>query len=346
MKKFFYIANVRLPTEKAHGIQIMKMCEAFVKNGIEIELVVPNRRNDIKEDPFDYYDVKRVFKIRRLWCLDFVRLGRIGYWIEILTFAERVTWYALFKRGIFYTREEFLGFYLKLLGKKVIWEAHRGHKNFYTQFLIRTAVPIVSITNGLKYLYLSMGVQKRNIIVAPDGVDLEKFRISDTRAEIRKSLELNRDNKIVMYAGSRQAWKGVETLEKAASKLREAEVLIISNKPHNKIPLYLVAADVLVIPNSAKDDMSKLYTSPMKLFEYMASRKPIIASDIPSLREILDDSCAYFFEPDNPDDLANKIEYALKHGEESTEKAEEALSRVSKYSWHNRAENILKFINV
>ena len=53
--KLYYIANARIPTEKAHGVQIMKMCEAFVDAGHEVKLIVPKRKNPIQEDPFAYY---------------------------------------------------------------------------------------------------------------------------------------------------------------------------------------------------------------------------------------------------------------------------------------------------
>ena len=105
--KILYIANIRLPTEKAHGIQIMKMCEAFAGLGHEIELVVPWRFNWIKTEPFEYYGVKKNFKITKLPSLDTVWLGRIGFWVQSFTFAEVSVWYALFKKAdIVYSRDE------------------------------------------------------------------------------------------------------------------------------------------------------------------------------------------------------------------------------------------------
>ena len=51
--KILYIANARIPTEKAHGIQIIKTCEAFVEFGHKVELVLPWRFNRIKENIFE-----------------------------------------------------------------------------------------------------------------------------------------------------------------------------------------------------------------------------------------------------------------------------------------------------
>ncbi len=53
--KLIYIANARIPTEKAHGLQTMTMCEAFALKGFNLQLILPRRFNSIKEDPFKYY---------------------------------------------------------------------------------------------------------------------------------------------------------------------------------------------------------------------------------------------------------------------------------------------------
>jgi glycosyltransferase involved in cell wall biosynthesis len=344
MKKLFYVGNVRLPTEKAHGIQIIKNCEALARMGVEVELVIPKRKNSITQDVFEYYDVAKTFKVTYLPCWDLVRWGRFGYWIELLTFFERAVWYLLFQKGNFYTREEFLAFCLKLLGKSVVWEAHMGQKNIFVRCLAWFRVPVVVISHGLKELYLDLGMNVEDILVAPDGVDLQLFEMRISRQEARRKLGLSEEGRLVVYTGSLYAWKGVETLNQAALMLPDVQVLVVTGKSYAEIPLYLKAANVLVIPNSAQSDISKKYTSPMKLFEYMASGTPIVASDLPSLREVLDESLAYFFTPDNAADLAKVINKAITEARDADGKAKQALHEVTKYTWERRSEKILSFI--
>ncbi len=76
--KMIYLANARIPTEKAHGLQIMKMCEAFKNEGVDLELVVANRKDNQLEDiePFEYYGIKNKFRIKKLWLLDIVAMDR------------------------------------------------------------------------------------------------------------------------------------------------------------------------------------------------------------------------------------------------------------------------------
>ena len=55
--KILYMANARIPTEKAHGYQICKMCEEFSSAGVEVELWAPTRENSIKKNAFDFYNL-------------------------------------------------------------------------------------------------------------------------------------------------------------------------------------------------------------------------------------------------------------------------------------------------
>lgn len=368
MKKINYIANIRLPTEKAHGIQIMKMCEAFSALFSDVELIVPKRNNDIFENAFDYYKVSRNFHIKYLWCIDRVVRGKIGYIVASATFAISVLKYSLWKKEVFYTRDEYIALMFKLLRKKVIWEVHMGQNNPLTRILIKLNVPIVAISSGLRDLYIKMGAKSSSVIIAPDAVDIEQFDISLSKNEARKSLGLELDKKIILYSGHLYSWKGADTLAKSAKYLSDdhrivfvggtdvdvktfqekfsnvKNILVLGKKPHHQIPLYLRSADILVLPLSKKENISKLYTSPMKLFEYMASGNPIIASDLPSLREILNDDVAFFFESDNDLSLSETIKDVILNYENAKEKAQRARKLVEEYSWNKRVGKIINFI--
>jgi len=107
------------------------------------------------------------------------------------------------------------------------------------------------------------------------------------------------------------------------------------------IPKYLKSADVLVLPNSAKSTISLLYTSPMKLFEYMASCRPIIASDLPALREILNSKNSFLVAPDNARSLADGIRKILGDNDLAETISDQAAHDVLQYTWQKRASFIL-----
>jgi glycosyltransferase involved in cell wall biosynthesis len=119
-------------------------------------------------------------------------------------------------------------------------------------------------------------------------------------------------------------------------------VEVLGFKDRREVLACLDSADVLVLPNSAKNPLS-LYTSPLKLFEYMAARKPIVAARIASLQEILrDGENAILFEPDDPQDLAKKISQALEN--DCRLLVDRAWQDVQTCTWDRRAEQIIQWM--
>lgn len=372
--KVFYLANVRLPTEKAHGIQIAKMCEAFATAGAEVELVLPKRLSHLKADIFDYYGVERNFSVKKLFCLDALSLlpvfKSIGFWIGSITFALSAGIYLHRNHSVVYIRELVDIIFLSKK-QRIIWEAHHlpARANWLFWHSLKKVKKFVVITQGLKTNLMELGIAEEKILVAPDAVDVAQFDIPDSIIEARGRLHLPIDKQIALYTGHLYSWKGSGTLLHAAALLPDVQfvtvggtaddrgewlrmiereqirnILCLPHRPPRDIPQYLKAADVLLLPNSAKEKISSHYTSPLKLFEYMAAKRPIIASDLPSLREVLTEDMTTFFTPDDPRSLADAIQTVLNNPADAAKKAEAAYDRVQNYSWVNRAQNIFSYI--
>lgn len=369
-----YIANIRLPTEKAHGIQIMKTCEALAKADAHVELVVPKRRNKIKEDPFDFYGVEKKFEIKKLWSLDLIWLPifkRWTFWKQSATFALMALLHVRKIQNItLYTRDLLLA--LVLPKENLFYEVHWLPEtlHWYHRRAYERVKGLVVISEGIKNDLLQLGIPEEKITVVPDAVDMEQFDIPDSLIEYRERLHFPLEKKIVMYTGHLYEWKGVGTLLDAAQKMPEHlfvfvggteedvrkfrqkaldkhadNVLILGHRSHGDIPLYLKAADVLVLPNSGEKRISERYTSPVKLFEYMASRRPIVASDLPSIHEVLTDDVATFFTPDDVDSLVDAIQHIFSKPDEAESKAQNAYQKVQEYTWNKRASSVLHFIS-
>ena len=103
-------------------------------------------------------------------------------------------------------------------------------------------------------------------------------------------------------------------------------------------------ADILIYSGTRKSEKFKKYTSPLKLFEYMASKRPIIASDLPSIREILNTENAILVKPGSAKALANAIKFALENPDFCAKISKQAYKDVQKYTWEKRAKRILEFI--
>ena len=120
----------------------------------------------------------------------------------------------------------------------------------------------------------------------------------------------------------------------------------MGHKDYALMPYYLGSADCLVLTGTQASETSQKYTSPMKMFEYMASQKPIVASELPSFKEVLNQENCIFVEPDNPEAMAIGIKKALNDAELSKRISEQAFKDVQKYTWDNRVRKILEFICV
>lgn len=368
-----YITNVRLPTPRAQGYAIMKMCEEFGRAGKEVELIIPDRKGEDKNsDPFSFYNVEKKFKIIRLPCTDFLarsyRFGRLFYWIDILSFLVFARLFAgVGKNDILYTRD-FLVILFFPKKRKICLELHdMPTSKFLLKLAVRKPKLFFVLNQNMKDDLINIGVEASKIHIFPSGVDVEKFDIKISQKEAREKVDLPHNKKIILYSGQLYSWKGAETLADAAhfvpeaafifvggiepelSKFKEKykktnNVTVLPFQERDIIPVYLKAADVLVLPNSSNERVSVRYTSPLKLFEYMASKKPIVASDLNSIRGAINGGECVFAEPDSPKSFADAIKKILNNDNLAKDIAESAFRAVTKCSWQKRAENILSII--
>lgn len=370
--KLYYLENLRIPTEKAYGVQIMKMAEAFTDQGLEVTLILPKKYTQIKEDPFVYYQVKRNFKIKRIFSLNLIYwenfLGRVGFWLENIFYILRSLIYLIFstKPDVIYTRQPLFAYIFRIFFHRVYYEAHTFKRQKSYQILLKPVEGIIVITKKLAELHQEILPQKK-ILVADDGVDLKQFNLELAKEAARQKLNLDQKSKIILYTGHLYQWKGVDTLAQAAKflpadyqiyfvggtaedlanfkeKYHDLNLQIIGHRPYQEVPYWLKAADVLVIPNSSKFPISQSYTSPLKLFEYMAAKRPIVASDLPSLREVLNDNNAVFAQADQPESFATAIKKIFTDQILAKEISEQAFIDLQDYTWAKRAIKIINFI--
>lgn len=364
--KLVYLARNRIPTRRAHGLQIMKMCEAFAEQGPKILLVAESPKPDMPKDSYAYYGVKKNFSTARIPTPPL--RGRVAYVFRAVYFFIVARVYLFFTRyDALYTRDPLTG----LFSRNFILELHTLPESFSRSYhsRLKRARGLVVLTSFMKKALIEQGFDESRILVAPDGVDRAPFLSAPEKSEARRALGLPLDAFIVMYTGSFYSydWKGLDVLLEASAMLPEHYVVVcvggtpssiaevkrrfpttrahlIEHVPHKDIATYLSAASALILPNKAGAAISEYHTSPLKLFEYMASGVPIIASALPSIREVLDESCAFLVSPNDPQTLAQAMVYAQEHLEEGRARALRAKEKVHAYTWDRRAKNILSFI--
>lgn len=351
--KILYAAFVRLPTEKAHGVQIMKTCEALASEGVDVELMVPNRKTPILEEPFSYYGVTKNFTLTTVSSLDWVSKGAFGFILSMLWFSEKVKFKKSFwDADVIYSRDAGLLLQYIFLGRKLVYEAHTK-PTALSKFVAKRAYALIVISDSLKTAYIKAGVRPEKITVAYDAVDPFAFKERFKQKDARDWLKIRTDGSVALYAGRIDKSKGADTFAAASEHLSDATCVLIGSGPlagelkqkypkaiflpetlYKDLPQTLSAADVLVIPNSARSEDSSKYTSPLKAFAYLASGKNIVSSNVVALTNIFKDGATYF-EADNPESCADAIRTALK-------KENVPLEEI--YTWQDRVEAILEKI--
>ncbi len=377
--KLIYIADARIPTEKANGIQIMNMCSAFSSVGVEVELIAPNRKNNIPDDPFSYYNLQPNFKITKLWDVDLTRFGKVGFWVQSSIFAALVLVYCILivrdPDAVFYSRHSLPLLFLKTKKNPRVWEVHAPTHPFIAR-LLKDCTLIVTISQGLKDLYVSLGMPADKVVVEHDGINPDSFFHKNKRV-LRTKMKIPQEELLVSYIGKYKTMgepKGVGSMvasfslihnEISRAKLlfvglgeldkREIELLanernvplekiyLIDHVPHAEAIEYVCLSDILVAPYPHTEHYAK-YMSPLKIFEYMASGNAIIASDLPSLREVLDDDSAVFINPDSIEEMAEAIKKLATSPVKRQSIGKVAREKVKNYTWIKRAERIIEKI--
>jgi glycosyltransferase involved in cell wall biosynthesis len=262
-------------------------------------------------------------------------------------------------------------FLLSFFGATSFYEMHdfpERSVKLYRFFLKKMRGLVITNTWKRDRAKTVLGIPEEAMLVEQNAVSLQDFNVPIGKEEARKKLGLETTIPIVLYTGHLYGWKGVDTLALSAKQVPEAQFIFVGgrewddlpafcqkykdtlnirvtgHRPYQELALWQKAADILVLPNSGKEDISRFYTSPMKLFGYMASGRPIIASDLPSVREVVSDQAALFVPPDDPDALHGAIKKVLADIALQEKLARGALVEVQNHTWTARASRISSFI--
>lgn len=360
--RLLYLSSATLPSTLANSQYVMWMCEGFAQTA-QVTLCTMQVLKAARE-VYDFYGVRPSFDIRQAGTAWRPR----SFWLGL----RYALFIAKYRPDLVYLCEakllKFLQFFAP--GGTYVYDTENPPSELknYVRNLNATR-GIICYNELLKRALVEVGIRPEKILIAPSGVNLEHYLGRSSQEALRLELGLPVSKRIVMYTGHFYAWKGVDTLVRASKLLdSDTEIYLIGGKeehtreirhvvssigavnvqfvpfqPPERVPKFLQAADVLVLPNATGSENSMFYTSPLKLFQYMAAGRPIVASDLPSIRQILGPDNAFMVKPDDPGALAQGICQALSGAAEAARRAKLAREQVREYTWEKRAERILKF---
>ncbi len=368
--RILVVSGLQAGSQFANAINTVKMAEGFALLGHEVSLICfRSLQGVISTDKLNHiYGLKKNInwiqlpqKISGASIDEHWGLGLLSIPIAILLQPD----FVFTRTAIFTALSSKVGF-----STAVELHSHPNNQAYYHNILLRATKYaafklVVTISPVLAEHYCSRGVPKDKIIILPDAVDTTLF----LRPDILPLSPYKCNSPNITYVGHLYDYKGIPTILETASLLPQmnfhliggfieditkqklrAESMGLKNvtfhglKPISEVPPYLWHADVLLLPPS-KNHPSALWTSPLKLGEYLASGTPIVATEIPALKYWLTKEEVEFVIPDDPVSMANGIKRVLSDFKRVNQMRELCINKALNLSYEKRAQTIINFIN-
>lgn len=233
------------------------------------------------------------------------------------------------------------------------------------EFIARNSRKVTVPTRFIRNYAASLGVPERNLVTIPNGVDTSEFD-PNRYASVRTDAKLgNHNRKTCHYYGRLDAWAGLNIISKLCDRAREKglnvkfvltgsgaskefckeNAIFLGETPHEKIPLLLADADIVLIP-FPRNEVSNA-ASPLKLFEGMAMQKPVIASRVSGVEDVISDGeNGFLADPDNIDEWVEKLETILASEALAAKVGQNARRTVEvRYDWTFLANQFDQVLN-
>ena len=356
-----YVCEVNFPNSSAYGIHVLKMCDAFAKQKVIVNLFAPSILTN-------EFNLKNSYKIKNK--INFIKIFNYKIKLNILKrviFSLKVLNHNLINRkkykNFFLSRSIIFSIIAALLKRNIILELHHPlsglTKNLY--YILKK----FGYLNNLKYIFIHKNLikeftpSKSDYICLDDAVDIEDFKV-------KKNISIK---KTCIYVGSFHPGKGIEKIFSLADKQKNINFhmygdkkFLINNKlpnnvqiydyiPYKKIPNILSKYEVALMPyeytvqGRLKNINLVNYMSPMKMFDYLASSKIILASDLNVYKHILkhkynsiliksNELENWIFWINKIFNSKNKFNYIKKN----------AKKTAAKFTWDIRTIKILEFV--
>jgi glycosyltransferase involved in cell wall biosynthesis len=370
--KIACIAASKIPSLTANSIQVMKACQALQKLGHSVTLIVPGEGRQPWTSLKDHYGLQVEFEVE--WLKAAPSFRRYDFSLAAVRRARALgaeLVYAWPPQAALFALVFNLPTILELHGEPV---GTLGPLVF--RLILKQAAPkrFMAISQALVDL-----IEQRfhyyftpaSMVIAPNGVDLERYQDLPSPLEARKALGLP-EAFTAVHSGHLYSGRGTDLLFQLAKNCPDQEFLWVGGTPeavaewetklqaadlqnvtltgfveNARLPLYQAAGEVLMMPYERKiagssGGDSAAYASPMKMFEYMACGRIILSSDLPVIREVLSARNAILLPPNQTGIWEQALKWVRADPEKWQPLAAEAKRDVERHTWTERARRALE----
>jgi len=361
MKKFYYIAEINLPTSSAYALHVLKMCDAFAELKYDVELIVYYKKKNLNFNIIKKkYNLKNNFRIKAL----FKNRKNFNFFdrCKLAFYANK----KIYNKNLVISRSVISSLFLSLNKKMNILEIHHDLQGL-TSFIFRLKKNFLS-KKYLKFILINkklnkiLSISKSESIILDDAVDLRDF--DKVKVKVLDGC---------VYTGSFTKGKGLEIIGKLAelnpnikfniygdkkylniknrSYIHKKNINLYDYQEYRKIPEILKQNKILLMPYQNKvfgrgTNLELVnYMSPMKMFDYLASGRIIIASDLKVYSHILKNNFNAFLVKTNDIKMWNKILRLIYFSpiKKYIKINKNARKTIENYTWVKRAHKIINF---
>lgn len=367
------ISTSQLPSNTANSIQVAKVCQAYKQIGHDVTLFVPGRKEE------EWETIKKIYGLSEKFSINWIRANkafhRYDFALKVIIKTRNIGF------DIIHTWTPQVAIFLNLLKIPYFLELHELPTGRFGPLIYRTILKskfprkkFLPITKALQNRFehvFNFKFSPDEVVISPDGVDIERYSNLKSASETRIQLGLP-DKYSAVYTGHLYTGRGMSLLLELAKLLpdinfiwvggRQKDVLLWENKiqesnigniiltgfvDNELIPNYQAAGDVLLMPyekeiSGSSGGNTADYCSPMKMFEYLATGRPIISSDLPVLHEVLNTNNALFCKSDDPICWKNEIIKLINFPDIAKNLSRNAIEDARKYTWIKRCLNGLE----
>lgn len=373
--KIACISASQIPSGTANSIQAMKACQALAQLGHTVQLLAPGEPQQADwERLAQHYGLQTPFAVSWLraqprwkrYDFAWAAVRQAGQWGADVLYAWPLQAAAA---GLLANRR-----------RPVLLEMHGPAEGRIGPLLLRLFMRLpgrprlLPITRALAEILAQQAGRNfaaGECVLAPNGVDLERFQGLPAPEDARRQLGLS-EGLTAGYTGHLYAGRGMGLLEQLAMQFPQVNFLWVGGRPEDvtawrsrlqgqgvgnvtlvgfvenqRLPLYQAAAEVLLMPYErtiagSSGGNSAAYASPMKMFEYMACRRPILSSDLPVVREVIGERNAVLCPPDDLPAWSSALAGLLADAGLRQRLAQQAWQDVQAYTWEQRARQALE----
>lgn len=370
--KIVYISRSIIPSRTANSINVMKMCSTFASLGHEVTLLAPWTKKleekDVK-DYYEYYGVEKNFELKKLYSPNIKYLKKRIYSYRCLKEVQKI------KPDFVYGRNDMFAFYLtQKNGFLTLFEQHEPFRKdgfeckMFKKFLKikKEKIKLITISNRLREIY------SKEYDISKDDIEVTQSATSVFNNKDLPEIDSSKNKINIGYIGSLFKGRGIEMIIELAKNFSKLDFHIIGGKQEDIVfwkekakninnlifygfinpketYKYRNMCDILLAPYQNKEagNRNSEYMSPIKIFEYMASKKAIICSDMPAIRESINEKHAVFVQNSEIKSWEVALDSLINNPNKIKELSEEAYEYCLKnFTYEARCKKILKLVNL